>query len=96
MSNLERLCLLHRYLSVLCSVFLVTDEDDYDIRLSLAPHLLKPSLQVPESIHPRDIVRQHHAMRPLVKDLGNGLEVLLTSCVPNLKAENLLIQLDHE
>lgn len=88
--------LLNADLSMFLTVFHVADENENDFWIALCLNIVKPRLQVIKRVDFRDIVGKKDAVRSFIKDLCDGLEVFLTSSVPNLEFKNLLLKTNEE
>jgi len=77
-------------------VFFVAHKENLCVWLALVLDLCKPVLQIHVRVQLRDVVSQKHGVGTSVEDLGDALERLLASSVPNLKFEGDVFHSDQQ
>ncbi len=84
-------CLIHEFLNILfthfclfsfCSVWFVSNNDDFNIILSVFLHFLNPSLQVSERILPEQVENQYNPICATIVSISYCSVSLLACCVP--------------
>lgn len=75
-------------------VDLVAEQEELSMLINTAPALLKPARQVVESLLARHLINQYGTSGIAVESLRDTLELLLSSCVPKLKADDTIVH-DH-
>ena len=80
--------------SVVLEIHLVADENPSDVVLRVLFDLVHPGVHAVERVSICDVVNHDDTVSALVVRGGDGLESLLTSCVPNLQLAHFVVRLE--
>ena len=79
--------------ALLFFILLVSHKEKNHVLLRLCHHFIVPSGKIIKGLQASYVISQEYAMSSAIKYLGNRLETVLACSVPNLKLEDLLLQL---
>ena len=92
----ERFSFLRRHFTLMFLILLVCDEENESIRICIILNLIKPTVQVHEAVHARQVVSEKNSVGTTVENLRDRLEALLPSCVPDLQLEGEVLHTNEK
>ena len=94
--QLETLFLCYFSLFCVAKIRSVAHEIYKDISVSIVFNLFLPLLTCLKGFLRCNVIYEYDGMRPLIKNSRDGSESLLTSCVPNLELNDVLVVYSHD